>query len=131
MHQTKIVKVNMPIDVVVAPLVESLNASPDIVTINSCEADESDRAYVDFTYGNSASELLALLENLAQKLATLKTCCGYSIGLEWHGDNPQPRGHLAVSKSLIADVAAVVREAVSSDRTNQSVCDIQRTVPHH
>ena len=112
-HEHIIVKVNVPVDRVVAPLVESLNVSPNVLTINSCESDEHGRAYVDFTYGDKAVDLLIFIENLAQKLTALKLCCGYSVGLEWFGNNPQPRGRLAVNKDHITDVAAVVRAAVS------------------
>lgn len=130
MHEQVIVKVNAPVDRVVAPLVEALNASSGVFTLNSCEADGIGRAYVDFTYGNSSADLVGFVENLAHHLAALKLCCGYSVGLEWFGDNPQPRGRLAVGKDHITDVAAVVREAISCDRTSPSAGDTRHIEPH-
>ncbi|HLX55195.1 MAG TPA: hypothetical protein VKR58_14725, partial [Aquella sp.] len=87
MHSTTIVKVNAPIDVGVARLVEAFNISPLIQTIDSCEDDGIlNKARVTFLYKKSVDDLFQFVKELAIKLADLNYCCGYLLSIEWLGD---------------------------------------------
>ena len=116
-HEQVIVKVNMPVDRGVVPLVEAMNQSSRILTVNSCEADEHGRPYVDFLYGHNLNELVSFVELLAAGLARIG---GYFLSIEWYGEDPQPRGRLIVRPERLSDVAAGIGQLLNCDHMTLS-----------
>jgi hypothetical protein len=107
-HKEIPVKVNAFVDEGVAPLVLALNSIDGLVSLDSCQCDAiTSQASVYFCYGASWQDLANLVEALARALRNLDLCCGYSVCLEWFGNN-DPRGHLLVRPENVATVAATI-----------------------
>jgi hypothetical protein len=80
-HEVVRVQVNAWVDVGVAPLVNALNAYPDVVTVDSCEGLEHQPAYVMFTTPDPA-DLLLVLPRIADDLAQLSECTA-TLSIDW------------------------------------------------
>ena len=119
MHEQALVKVNALIDKDIAPLVEILNRFKNILTLDSCQ-DGAEGAYVYFSWTNGSTyqtnwkDLGAFLDQLSVRLRDLGLCCGYSLRLEWFGNNEQPRAQLVISPRHVAAVTERIREMVLS-----------------
>lgn len=79
-HPTEHILVKAPVDVLIIPLVQALQAFPEVATIHSCQGDpiskewswNNNAAYVIFRAGASITECAVFLDFLAEHLAKLE-----------------------------------------------------------
>ncbi len=128
-HEAVRIQVNAWVDVGVAPLVEGLNAYPDVVTLDSCQGGANQPAYVMFTTGDPG-DLLALVPALADDLAQLPDCTA-TLSLDWWYGAETPIARLRCPPSEVDALAAYLHgRAVSAVREMQCRDDTSDTGLH-
>jgi hypothetical protein len=129
MHREVPVKVNAMIDEGIAPLVLALNEEPRLLTVDSCQGDGEDSAYVYMLYGGPAAHAAAFFTALAQELAKDSSrSADYELRLEWRTGNMEPLARLSTPRQSVPDLASTVRNAITAVRntavrTNACFCD--------
>jgi hypothetical protein len=114
MHEETMVKVNIPVDRKVAPLVEALSAIPEVVTAISCEGDEGgDWAYVGFHYKDAESQL-ELSERLSKAIGSDPRMSDepFKVSMEWYAGGETALCYLRVPHQHIETVAEIISAAV-------------------
>ena len=112
-HEQVSVKVNASVDDGVAPLVSALSRCDLVQTVDSCEGQPSSEAYVYFTYDASAGECTSFVESLSRAIAVhLRSCCDYSLQMEWIAGAERPLVKIATARALIPKVARAVASAL-------------------
>ena len=112
-HETERTRVNAWVDAGVLPLVDALNQHPMIVTLDSCENDGDNRAYVYFKFQGSADETPRLVQELAQMLGGVALAgCDYLFAVEYQS-SAEPMGKVTVDKDHVGALAAALRGGLS------------------
>jgi len=108
-HQTLEIKVNASVDIRIAPLIIALNRIKGIYTIDSCQGDANESAYVYFKYGSSPKELAIFCVVLAEKLnLSIQGSNDYSLRLEWNYDFSTNMAVLMTSQKNIHKLAKAI-----------------------
>jgi len=108
-HRAVPVKVTCWVDEGVVPLVEALNALPELASVDSCENSESDGgAYVMFVAGAGALTTSQLVIRLAADLADRLRNVPYRLRLDWFGGGDEPIGCLSCPRDSIEVVAGAL-----------------------
>jgi hypothetical protein len=80
-HEQVLLDSGIEVDRGIAPLVIALNRIEGVATLDSCEGDSQNEAYV---YFRGRPDTMRLVERLADRLrARLNVCCEYRLRLEW------------------------------------------------
>ena len=110
-HEQVFVKVNAQVDSEIAPLVEALNAISEVVTVSSCQGDNSRDAYVAFVMGNEWQELGDFVRRLSTALGQDKHLddISYSLSVEWYAGGDTPTGYLRVPHQHIQKLTEAVQ----------------------
>ena len=112
-HAARRVQVNAWVDEAIAPLVEALNLRADLVTLDSCQGDGEQDAYVIFAA--IGGELQAVLADITRQLSAL---IGQGIPVRIRLDQNLTEGtevaELIVPPAAISDVAEALSGSVPS-----------------
>ena len=134
MRHTEIpIKVNAWVDQGIAPLVNALNLSDEIITLDSCEGADNTRAHVYFSCYRGADALLDVVRELAKGLSDrLDGDDGYCFRIEWAAGSREPIAALLVSRNHITTVAQAVEAALPSVAPKMaSSCGTKYKAPHN
>jgi hypothetical protein len=123
-HKEVPVKVTAWIDEGIVPLVEALNACPDVLTVDSCEGDEAGGAYVLFRVRGSCARATTFAESLASDLSTAPEAA-YVLQAEWRPGEDEP----LLVLSCPPDQVALLASRISSCRTTPSGGGTASTAP--
>ena len=129
MHQEIHLQVNAWVDEGIAPLVAALNRFERIVTVDSCQGDESQPAYVYFKEHPDSSGLALFVQDLAEILRDCDLRCDYTLRVEWLGEDLEPMAQILALPSSIQLLADALTKAVNSRHTSASGCDKVGTAP--
>lgn len=121
-HAQTAVKVNALVDEGIAPLVEALNLFQGVLTIDSCQGGDCQKAYVWFHYGDSPGELASFLHELSVSLgAFLDSCCEFVILMEWLGGTETPTAKVVTDPDYISNLAEALQAVAKPPRRIASV----------
>lgn len=107
-HPGRRIQVNAWVDEAVAPLVEALNLRADLVTLDSCQGDDEQDAYVMFVV--VGSELRTVLADITHQLAGLT---GRGIPVRVRLDQNLTEGSEIAELIVRPDAIGEVAEALS------------------
>lgn len=108
-HRETRVAVNVWVDCGVVPLVEALNAFPQIQTMDSCECGSDGNAYVMFgTYDDT--DLYETTNEIAQSLSKMDDCPA-TLSIAWWYGGTTPTATLSCAPDAVPAVANAVRLA--------------------
>jgi hypothetical protein len=112
-HPQISVKVNAQVDKGIAPLVEAISQYPDVVTVSSCEGEETQDAYVSFVIGDDWRHLCSFVDALSPALGQNKQVSDlpFALSVEWYAGGKTPAGYLRVPRQHIPALADAVRSA--------------------
>lgn len=118
------VKVTAWVDEGVAPLVAALNGFERIVTLDSCQGDETRGPYVLFAYRGDAQEAASFAADLGGKLAAVAP--EFLLQAEWRpGGEGEPLLALTCPPNHVGQLA----EALSACRMRLSACGMPGREP--
>jgi len=117
-HTQVVVKVNAEVDERVAPLVSALNEFDGVITLDSCQGDACQMAYVYFTRTGTSNELLSFVNKLAGSLnARLSARQNeYEVVLEWTAGTEKPLAVLRTRPDYLAELATALSDAAKAHR---------------
>lgn len=110
------VKVNIPVDKGIVPLVAALSCFEELMTLDSCEGSSDGEAYVSFTCGDRWQSLGEFVHRLSTAVGSrLDLCCGFSFRLEWFAGGEEPMAQVRVAPKHIQPLAAAIRAVAESE----------------
>lgn len=113
------VKVNVPVDAAVAPLVSALSGIPSVVTSTSGDGvgDVTGWAYVAFHDVGGFDAEVALVRLLSRIFGEdVRTADDpFSVSLEWYSGGELPMCYLRMPAALVPAAAAVVTDWLSEE----------------
>jgi hypothetical protein len=118
------IKVTAWVDEGVVPLVEALNQRSGVLTVDSCEDDDAQGAYVLFRVRGSSEDATALARSLAIDLGRDQNA-DYLLQAEWRPGESEP----LLALSCPPDQVGLLASLISAGRTTPSCDGIERTAP--
>jgi hypothetical protein len=117
-HTQVVVKVNAEVDERVAPLVSALNEFDGVITLDSCQGDACQMAYVYFTRTGTANGLLSFVNELAGSLnARLSARQNeYELVLEWTAGTEKPLAVLRTRPDYLSELANALSDAARAHK---------------
>lgn len=108
-HGQRMVKVNVPVDEGIAPVVVALAEIPSVVTVDSCERDQQDQAYVLFAYGESWRDLGSLLADLSPRIRREVPNLNFTLAMEWVAGGAEPLARISTHWRTVHELADALR----------------------
>jgi hypothetical protein len=133
-HPEVPVKVTAWIDEGVVPLVVALNELDDVMTLDSCQGDATNDAYVLFCCRRAASAAGAFAVALAVALADSSDGLDYTLRAEWRAGAGEPLLKLSCPPDAIqtlADLVSACRMTVSSGDRSRTELHSSTGCLHH
>lgn len=113
-HTEVPVKVTAWVDEGIVPLVLALNELDDVMTLDSCEGDDGQKAHVFFAYRGDARAAALFAARLAAKLAPHDDAADYLLTAEWRPGRCEPVFRLTLPAAQTGRLAAVLSSASGS-----------------
>jgi len=115
MHKQVIVKLNIPVDEKIAPLVLALNDFPNLLSGTSCQEDKNGDSNVAFDIeGASSVDLLLFLEKLSAEIGKLNGDLHVSLTLEWFAGGESPLAWVKIPPNQ-SDLLATVLQSIAKN----------------
>ncbi len=115
MHDQTMIKVNVPVDDGIAPLVLALNRFPRVLTLDSCQCSQDGQAQVAFTLFNAeAGDEEAFLADLSARIGARNGDLAVALALEWFAGGATAMAWLRVPSGQTKALAAVLESVADS-----------------
>lgn len=115
MHRQIIVKVNVPVDEGIAPLVVALNRLPSILTVTSCERAGDGRAQVAFTLLDVDAQRTAdYLRRLSCRIGATNGDLPVSLTMEWFAGGENALAWIRIPSEQTKALAATLESVADS-----------------
>jgi hypothetical protein len=118
-HKQTVVKVNVPVDRLIAPLVEAINSHRNVFTVDSCQGNKNELARVAFTIDGTWEELGRFAHRLSILLGKDRNAedIPFSLSLEWYAGGSGPLAYLRVPRQHIQAMADSIKSVFNSKST--------------
>lgn len=101
------IKINALVDKDIVPLVQALNSFDCVLTVDSCQGDNNNAAYVYFVYAGEHENEVRFFYWLANELRK-KTKCDYEFTISWLSENKNAMAKLLTQPQHINSLSMVI-----------------------